>query len=430
MPKIYGEDVKIILNKVKEFFEMEKEDGKPILLQNVLMRMELATGICHKTLKKLCASPATSENIKGRKSREITFDDFDREAIIRKVHQFYQRKEFPTLDKLLAQVRRDLGFTGGRTTLWKFLKKNGFKIKKQNGRNFLIQKPEVAFLRHQYLRKIHKLRQNKPQSKIIYLDETWINANHTPSRIWVDKDDKGGFRVPLGKGKRLIIAHAGSCEGFVPEAKLNFVSKKTSDYHDEMNGKHFEEWLETKVFPNIPEESVIVMDNASYHSVKEEKVPTKSNNKTELEAWLTKHNVTFSSTAKKDDLLRLVAAKKPTTPKYKIDELAKKYGHEIVRLPPYHPDLNPIELIWSQIKSYVARNNKDFNITGVQKLFEESLEHITEERWMKAIRHVVDIEQTYWEKDNIRDIEINDILIKLGEDSDSSDSDSGSDEEC
>ena len=100
-----------------------------------------------------------------------------------------------------------------------------------------------------------------------------------------------------------------------------------------------------------------------------------------------------------------------------------------MRLPSYHPDLNPIELIWSQIKSYVTRNNKDFNITGVQKLFEESLEHIKDERLMKAIRHVDDIEKSFWEKENIRDIEINDILLKLGEHSDSSDSDSGSDED-
>ena len=76
-------------------------------------------------------------------------------------------------------------------------------------------------------------------------------------------------------------------------------------------------------------------------------------------------------------------------------------------------------LIWSQIKSYVARNNKDFNIiTSVQKLFEESLEHVTGERWMKAIRHVVDIKKSYWEKGNIRDIKRNDIFIKLAEDSD------------
>ena len=62
-------------------------------------------------------------------------------------------------------------------------------------------------------------------------------------------------------------------------------------------------------------------------------------------------------------------------------------------------------LIWFQIKSYVARNNTDFNIiTSVQKLFEESLEHITGERWMKAIRHVVDIKKSCWEKGNIRDI--------------------------
>ena len=72
-----------------------------------------------------------------------------------------------------------------------------------------------------------------------------------------------------------------------------------------MNGKLIEEW------PNISKESVIVMDNASYHGIKEEKVPTKSNTKTVLKAWLTKYNVTFLSTANKDDLLCLVAAKKP-----------------------------------------------------------------------------------------------------------------------
>ena len=66
----------------------------------------------------------------------------------------------------------------------------------------------------------------------------------------------------------------------------------------------------------------------------------------------------------KTDDPHIVEAKKPTIPKYKIDKLAKEYGYEILRLPPYHPDLNPIELIWSQIKSYVARNN----ITGVPKL--------------------------------------------------------------
>jgi len=94
---------------------------------------------------------------------------------------------------------------------------------------------------------MRKIRRNKPQSNIIYLDETWINANHTPSKCWIGKTGKGGIAAPLGKGQRLIIVHARISEGFVSGAKLDFVSKKTNDYHDEMNGKHFEEWLEKQV---------------------------------------------------------------------------------------------------------------------------------------------------------------------------------------
>ena len=48
-------------------------------------------------------------------------------------------------------------------------------------------------------------------------------------------------------------------------------------------------------------------------------------------------------------------------PRYRIDQLFKEAGHTVLRLPPYHCDLNPIELIWSQLKRYVAANNVTFN---------------------------------------------------------------------
>ena len=31
-------------------------------------------------------------------------------------------------------------------------------------------------------------------------------------------------------------------------------------------------------------------------------------------------------------------------PKFVVDEMATAVGHEVVRLPPYHCELNPIEL--------------------------------------------------------------------------------------
>ena len=35
-------------------------------------------------------------------------------------------------------------------------------------------------------------------------------------------------------------------------------------------------------------------------------------------------------------------------------------GHEVVRLPVAHCELNPIEMAWSQVKGYVKEHNKTY----------------------------------------------------------------------
>lgn len=73
----------------------------------------------------------------------------------------------------------------------------------------------------------------------------------------------------------------------------------------------------------------------------------------------------------KGSLLAIVQNNKPPQ-KYVIDELAKKKGHEIICLTPYHCHFNPIELIWAEIKNSVAKKNTSFTIAAVQKLTEEA----------------------------------------------------------
>ena len=64
--------------------------------------------------------------------------------------------------------------------------------------------------------------------------------------------DKQPHEAPSGKGKRLIILHAGWKGGFLPGCELVFVGNtKSHDYHDEMNAKHFEEWWTQKLLPSI-----------------------------------------------------------------------------------------------------------------------------------------------------------------------------------
>ena len=51
----------------------------------------------------------------------------------------------------------------------------------------------------------------------------------------------------------------------------------------------------------------------------------------------------------------------------KLQELLKKAGHYLVWLPKYSPDLNPIEKMWSRVKS--VRNK--FRVADIDKLFKD-----------------------------------------------------------
>ena len=113
------------------------------------------------------------------------------------------------------------------------------------------------------------------------------------------------------------------------------VKKTTGDYHDEMNATTFEEWFHDKLIPNIQPNTLIVMDNASYHSRRLESIPTKNTQKAEMQNWLTAHGIAYPEHAIKRELLALIHSSNPQA-KYAIDEMAKAAGHEVVRIPPYH----------------------------------------------------------------------------------------------
>ncbi|XP_026313588.1 uncharacterized protein LOC113239591 [Hyposmocoma kahamanoa] len=185
---------------------------------------------------------------------------------------------------------------------------------------------------------------------VVFIDETWLNSNHTVPQSWTDDTKASSSKVPMGKGGRLIICHAGSAGGgFVNNALLAFESKSTKEYHEEMDANKFKEWFKT-LLQNLPEQCTIIMDNASYHSVQIDRAPTQANKKADLVAWLQRNGVEADMELLKVELLRLVREHRPTKLRYEIDELALEHGHKIIRTPPYHCQYNAIELIWAQIK--------------------------------------------------------------------------------
>ena len=101
----------------------------------------------------------------------------------------------------------------------------------------------------------------------------------------------------------MIIVHAGGEAGFVPGACHIFTSKKTSDYYEEMNGPFFDSWFKNQLLPSISPQSVIVLDNARYHTVKVDPLPNKGWRKREIQAWLQLKDMDWTEDMLTNDLL-------------------------------------------------------------------------------------------------------------------------------
>lgn len=78
-----------------------------------------------------------------------------------------------------------------------------------------------------------------------------------------------------------------------------------------MDSQLFEIWFETRLMCELPDSSVIVMDNAAFHR------------------------------------------------KGQLVSIAQKYRHRIVFLPPYSPELNPIEKFWAALKANLRKHLPD-----------------------------------------------------------------------
>ncbi|KAH6920073.1 hypothetical protein HPB50_028940 [Hyalomma asiaticum] len=350
------------------------------------------------------------------------------------------RNEMPTAEKLRNDVISDTDMdmpTISTRTMQRMLNDLGFLFRKRKRNSALLKRDDIVAWRRKYLRTIREMR--RQQRTIYYLDETWVNAGHTKETVWTDtkvmsRQDafrqglSTGLRAPSGKGGRLIVLHAGSAEGFVDGAARVFRAEKgAGDYHAEMDAARFQKWFVEQLLPNIKPRSVIVMDNASYHSAQVEKVPSSSSRKADIQCWLKSKSIPFSDDYLKSELLQLVKQINHMFLAYQIDTLASAAGHEVVRLPPYHCELNPIELVWSQVKGYVASKNTDFKIDSVEKLLLEGIAGVTPQNWFRDCNHVIKLEDETWERDGIIDSQTESLIISLGTDSSTSDESCSSD---
>ena len=267
----------------------------------------------------------------------------------------YNRKIAPTISKIKKEIEDTIKIS--KSTLTLTLLDLGYKYKKSgDNRRLLYDQRSVINDRCNYLRKIRKFRENGYE--IVYLDETWVNQNHATDYMWLPVDGSDAPKIPSGKGKRLIVLHADNREeGLIDRCDLVFLAKaKDGDNHQEMNGPIFLNWFENQLMPALKSPSVIVLDNASYHNIKTEEtvVPNFNQRKAVLQDYLSKHNIPFQPLETKKQLYEKIKFKKLLSV-FKTDKIANLHGHEVLRTPVRHCELNPIELIWHRLKGLLQK---------------------------------------------------------------------------
>lgn len=349
-------------------------------------------------------------------------DNTSKEVIRRVVYQFYKDSKVPTLEMIRDKLSdyQDYEYKS-LDTLRNILLNCGFKYKKLDKRMVIMESHRIVAHRQEYLRKIQEYRQGKRE--IVYLDETWFDTHDVVEYGWVDDSSNCKLNGPCSRGKRVIILHAGSDKGFVPNALLlsaKNIKHSSADYHEDMTASLFEKWFIEQLLPNIPPNSVIVMDNASYHSRLHSKIPNSSTKKDDILKFMESKNMEIPQKATKKVLLEAIK-KKNFTKEYVIDKLCEAHGHTILRLPPYYCIFNPIEMMWAAIKKKLRKYNQsptksDLVLGNIRTVIDEvNASGI----WMNCVRHVIEKEGEYFILPAI-----DPIIITPNTDSSSADSDS------
>lgn len=381
----------------------EAKASQLTLVPQTTIRRIVNTGVLER--KKRCDS-GTFQKIT---SREV-------HIIRQSMYSAYKKKEVPTIDSLrVALISEDIHCS--RSTLWRVLKINGFKYKDINKRQVIMESSRICKWRYDYLMAIEKYRQE--ERNIYYLDETWYDTHDIVRKGWNDNSDRCKLDVPPSRGKRVIILHCGSANGWVEGAALlsaKNIKTCSLDYHQDMSATLFENWFENTLIPKLEANSVIVLDNAPYHSRLENKIPNSSSTKETIQQFLIANNIYFEDFYTKKQLLECMKSFE-FSKEYAVDTIAQKYNHIVLRLPPYHCIFNPIELIWAQVKGNIRKGNNSpkFSETVI-KLIKKELQGPSINAWCNAIRHVMEIEKSYIET-------VPDFVIHVNNNEDSSETD-------
>ena len=134
-------------------------------------------------------------------------------------------------------------------------------------------------------------------SRLVFVDETWVKTNMAPLRGWGPRGQRLKGYAPYGHWKTLTFIAALRCD----RIEAPFV------IDGPINGEMFLLWVQTQLAPTLSAGDIVIIDNLGSHKGK--------------------------------------AAR----------EAIRSRGAHLLFLPPYSPDLNPIEQVFAKLKHLMRK---------------------------------------------------------------------------
>lgn len=403
-------DVKRLIVQLKDYFDRTKKDldeqAEPSV-ERVANAFDISAASVRRVMADFNRDPDSLNQLPKEKGRPLYTMPDKLQSIAREYIRSANQAGISITQEMLRQhlIEQDSSFEIDIRTLGRALDRWGFTYGKGVRSQHLKEKDHVVVARHRYLRRKRANRHGEGSIRPeVYLDESYVNKNHSNDFTWYCEEDGPFVQKPTGQGERLIIINAITKDGWVPNAKLTYKStRKTGDYHGQVNYELFAKWFQERLLPNIPRNSLIIMDNAAYHNVLSAcSAPTPTSKKEAIQDWLIKNNIPVSEDCLKPELIELLLQKAPV-PTYEIDVLAARAGHEVLRTPPYHPELQPIETCWGFVKNQVA-SHCDFTMANLLVQIESAFSSVTEKTCKGLIKKTRQIEDNFWKTDAMLDV--------------------------
>ena len=133
--------------------------------------------------------------------------------------------------------------------------------------------------------------------RLVFVDEMGANTSLSVLRAWSRRGERAHCSVPRNRGKNTTLLASMSVEGMGPSLAVEGVTDR----------KVFEAYVEGVLAPSLRRGQIVVMDNLSAHKGE------------------------------------------------RIKELIEERGCELLYLPPYSPDLNPIEEAFGKMKGILRK---------------------------------------------------------------------------